>query len=200
MGGVEFWLIHYMNLLKTSHPVEFAALGEKPWLFYEILRQELNSTTNSKSKQKLAPYVDFGDPKQPDFVTSFRFTMGMRNLQSTNGQKEAMVELRTIAKKFPERNITTFNLFWLFGDQYLVILPNTMECSIIAVCTMVVIALLLIPHPVCSIWVALAILSMHIGVIGFMAWWDVNLDAISMITIVMYVFLQSFKKIQSQFI
>jgi hypothetical protein len=40
---------------------------------------------------------------------------------------------------------------------------------------MIVIALLLIPHPMCSVWIALAIGSIDVGVIGFMTLWDVKL-------------------------
>lgn len=40
---------------------------------------------------------------------------------------------------------------------------------------MIVIALLLIPQPMCAVWIALAIASIDIGVIGFMTLWDVKL-------------------------
>lgn len=179
--SVQFWLNNYLTILQGPHHLEFELLEEKPWLFYRILRTELNNTAYSY----LASDVNFGDPSKPDLVTSYRFSIGLKNIQSTNDQKAAMNEMRNVAGKFPERNITTFNLFWLFADQYEMILPNTMQNSLIGVCSMVVIAILLIPQPLCSIWVALAIFSMDSGVIGFMTWWGVNLDAISMITIVM---------------
>ncbi|VDK60469.1 unnamed protein product [Gongylonema pulchrum] len=46
---------------------------------------------------------------------------------------------------------------------------------VIALLVMIVIAMLLIPQPMCSIWVAFAIASIDLGVIGFMTLWDVNL-------------------------
>lgn len=50
---------------------------------------------------------------------------------------------------------------------------------------MIGISLLLIPHPICAIWVTFAILSIDVGVIGFMTLWGLNMDTISMITIIM---------------
>ncbi|KHN74666.1 Patched domain-containing protein 3 [Toxocara canis] len=52
---------------------------------------------------------------------------------------------------------------------------------------MVPVSLLFIPQPLCALVIALNIASIALGVIGFMTWWDVNLDATSMITIAMSV-------------
>lgn len=52
---------------------------------------------------------------------------------------------------------------------------------------MIPISLILIPQPLCALVVALNIASIAFGVIGFMTWWKVNLDATSMITIAMSV-------------
>lgn len=67
---------------------------------------------------------------------------------------------------------------WLFTDQYAIVVPNTVQNIVIAMLVMVVIALLLIPQPMCAMWVALAIASIDVGVIGFMTLWDVNLVSV----------------------
>jgi hypothetical protein len=43
----------------------------------------------------------------------------------------------------------------------------------------------MIPNPVCSLWVAFSIMSIEAGVIGFMTWWNVNLDGIALINLIM---------------
>lgn len=50
---------------------------------------------------------------------------------------------------------------------------------------MMVISFLFIPNFICSFWVAASIVSIETGVIGYMALWDVNLDAISMVNLIM---------------
>jgi len=42
------------------------------------------------------------------------------------------------------------------------------------------VALLLVPHPICAFWVTAAIASIVAGVLGYMTLWDVNVDFISM--------------------
>lgn len=54
-----------------------------------------------------------------------------------------------------------------------------------AAVVMMVISLLFIPSAACAFWVAFSIVSIEIGVIGYMSLWSVNLDTISMINLIM---------------
>lgn len=87
----------------------------------------------------------------------------------------ATMEMRKLAKRYTKYNITTFMPLWLFTDQYALIIPNTVQNIIIAMVVMIIIAFLLIPEPICAIWVTLAIASIDFGVIGYMTLWSVNL-------------------------
>ncbi|CAJ0927310.1 unnamed protein product, partial [Mesorhabditis belari] len=118
-------------------------------------------------------------------VRSFRFLIGIRDIQSTTGQQAATQLMRQIASHWPEYNVTSFMPLWLFTDQYAIVIPNTIQNIWIALLVMIIIAFILIPQPFCALWVAMACASIDFGVIGFMTLWDVNLDAISMITIIM---------------
>lgn len=118
-------------------------------------------------------------------VKSFRFILGMKDLVTTMDQTDATMSFREVAARWPEFNVTTFMPIWMFTDQYIIIIPNTVQNIIIALLVMIVIAVLFIPQPMCSLWVALACASIDFGVIGYMTLWGVNLDAISMITIIM---------------
>ena len=69
--------------------------------------------------------------------------------------------------------------------QFLVVLPTTIQCVAIAAGVMMVVSLIFIPNPVCSLWVAFSIISIEIGVLGFMTFWGINLDSISMINLIM---------------
>ncbi|VDK60533.1 unnamed protein product [Gongylonema pulchrum] len=99
----------------------------------------------------------------------------MKQISKTHQQEDATKLFREVAERYPSYNITTFSPLWLFTDQYAIVVPNTMQNILIALLVMIVIAMLLIPQPMCSIWVAFAIASIDLGVIGFMTLWDVNL-------------------------
>ena len=64
-------------------------------------------------------------------------------------------------------------------------LPTTLQCVTVAAFAMMGISLLLIPNPICSLWVAFSIISIELGVVGLMSFWDVSLDSISMINLIM---------------
>lgn len=51
--------------------------------------------------------------------------------------------------------------------------------------TMMLISFLFIPNVLCSLWVAFSIVSIELGVVGYMALWSVNLDSISMVNLIM---------------
>lgn len=50
---------------------------------------------------------------------------------------------------------------------------------------MMLISFLFIPNVLCSLWVAFSIVSIELGVVGYMALWNVNLDSISMVNLIM---------------
>ena len=54
----------------------------------------------------------------------------------------------------------------------------------VASTAMFIVSLLLIPHPLCSLWVTFAIASVIMSLMGFMAFWNDNFDIIAMINLV----------------
>jgi hypothetical protein len=72
-----------------------------------------------------------------------------------------------------------------FYLQFLEVLPNTVQCVVIAAVVMIGVSVVFIPNPVCSLWVAFSIISIELGVLGYMAFWGVHLDSISMINLIM---------------
>ncbi|ETN70808.1 hypothetical protein NECAME_04821 [Necator americanus] len=177
MEGVQFWMNEMESYYRDNLDMKII-----DGAFYSMLRHWLASKYNNPWAEDLYWGEDtYGNST----VKSFRFLIGMRDLSSTQEQTDATLMFREVADRWPEFNVTTFMPLWLFTDQFAIIVPNTVQNIIIALACMVLIAFLLIPQPMCAFWVALACGSIDFGVVGYMTLWGVNLDAISMITIIM---------------
>ncbi|KAJ8966936.1 hypothetical protein NQ314_003213 [Rhamnusium bicolor] len=61
----------------------------------------------------------------------------------------------------------------------------SIQNMIIGAGIMMIVSFIFIPNILCAFWVALSIISIEAGVVGYMALWSVNLDSISMINLIM---------------
>ncbi|EJW81878.1 hypothetical protein WUBG_07213 [Wuchereria bancrofti] len=114
-----------------------------------------------------------------------RILVQLRYVGASN-QSRAMRILRNIAKS---RTIKTgvYADFFQFAEQYDAMLPSTLSTIAIASFAVIIVSLLLIPKKVTTFSVPLSIITVNVGILGFMTFWNVRLDFISMITIVMSV-------------
>ncbi|XP_076018217.1 patched domain-containing protein 3 [Genypterus blacodes] len=114
-------------------------------------------------------------------IMASRFFIQTLNNVST---KDMLLGLRKTADEC-SIPLLVYHPAFIYFDQYTVIAARTIETMILATGAMLVVSLLLIPNPICSLWVAFAIASVIVGVTGFMVMWDVSLDSISMINLIM---------------
>ena len=110
-------------------------------------------------------------------IIGSRFYVQSRWFQKT---EDMMLEARRLAETFTDPKITVFHQTFVYFDQPVAVLSNTMQNIGIAVACMFVVSILFVPHPLCALWVTLATASIEAGVLGYMTLWDVNVDFISM--------------------
>ena len=92
--------------------------------------------------------------------------------------------MREIASSAPFP-VFTYHALYPFMDQFSSVLSNTTQCIAILLAIMAFITILLIPNRMSVIGVIFTVLSTQIGIVGFMSLWNINLDVISMIVIIM---------------
>ncbi|KAI8490088.1 Patched domain-containing protein 3 [Branchiostoma belcheri] len=126
--------------------------------------------------------LHFGE-NNSDILAS-RFFVQTKQIDDTLKEKHMMLAMRGVAKNAPVRTMVYHPAF-VYYDQYTAILPNTLQNLGIATVAMLVVSLILMPHPIHALWVTLAIASICLGVVGFMTLWGTNLDNISMISLIM---------------
>ncbi|XP_073488832.1 patched domain-containing protein 3-like [Aquarana catesbeiana] len=120
---------------------------------------------------------------QAGAIKASRFFIQTMNVTSAIDEKNMLNQVRDTAKSC-EVPVLVYHPAFIYFDQYAVIIKNTIQNIAVAAIVMFVISLLLIPNPLCSLWVTFTIASIIVGVTGFMALWDVKLDSISMINLV----------------
>ncbi|KAK6029652.1 patched family protein [Ostertagia ostertagi] len=124
---------------------------------------------------------------EEDFYTlkAFRFQLGLRNYQTPTDHTNSCKLMREIASRYPDFNVTTFHEYYPFADQYLELKPSLVQNFTFGLLAMFAVTVIMIPDARAALAVVLCIASVNIGVLGFMTFWGVNLDSVSMITLIM---------------
>jgi hypothetical protein len=71
--------------------------------------------------------------------------------------------LRSVAAKYSDLKVVTYQQSRAIADQLNVLLPSTMQNDALAMLCMVVISLLFIPNPICSFWIFCAMVTIDLG-------------------------------------
>ncbi|XP_076684243.1 patched domain-containing protein isoform X2 [Andrena cerasifolii] len=119
-----------------------------------------------------------------EHVVASRFLIQAVNVSGTNQEKDMVKELRRICVESP-LNASVFHPYFVFFDQFELVKPTSIQCMVFGALIMMLISFIFIPNVLCCLWVAFCIISIELGVAGYMALWDVNLDSISMINLIM---------------
>lgn len=171
----ESWLHSFLAFMRlTSQPVP----TDMP-TFIQVLRTQF-LTQPSFDKFRLDVVFNFNYTA----ITSSRFILQATGAPTTLEERELMLETRRLAKE-SKYNMTVYAPLFIFIDQYTVIVSGTLQNMGIAVASMLVVAVILLPSLISAVWVTLSVVSICAGVIGFMVLWDVSLDSISMINLLM---------------
>ena len=84
-------------------------------------------------------------------------------------EQDMVSKLRDICDRHSTPNdisVTVFHPWFIYIDQYLAIMPQTLQTIFVTTAVMVVISLLLFQNIVCALVVFFSIVSIEIGVIG----------------------------------
>lgn len=180
--SVMFWLYEFQRFLVSLNGTRTPLMSERD--FYNSLRHFFELSAYSRFRYDILWQDNPLDPSVHR-IAAYRFYIGIRDFTNSVKQTRVVQSLRAVADQYSKYNVTTFNPLWLFVDQYQEILPNVVQEVVAGISVMVLIALVMIPHPCCSFWVAVTIASIDLGVVGLMTIWGINLDTVSMITIIM---------------
>ncbi|XP_066530217.1 patched domain-containing protein 3-like [Hoplias malabaricus] len=160
------------------------------WLDYYLENVHLNLSNKATFMRSLKPFLvasGFSEDVNVNYtvekIYASRLFVQTVHIRTAVDEKKMLNAFRLTAEECSVP-LLVYHPAFIYFDQYTVIINNTIQNVLVATLVMLCISLLLIPNPLCSLWVTFAIVSVIVGVAGFMAMWGVNLDSISMINLV----------------
>lgn len=122
----------------------------------------------------------------PNQIEASRFFVMSNNIKDSYTQGKLMLQMREIASNsvIP---CFAYSPSFIFFEQYVAVLPSTLQTVGIAVAAVFVVACVLMPNPFLIICIAMSLASIITGVLGFMHFWGLSLSSITMIHVIMSV-------------
>eukprot|EP00118_Oscarella_pearsei_P028254 m.1769 g.1769 ORF g.1769 m.1769 type:complete len:961 (+) comp7813_c0_seq1:191-3073(+) len=157
----------------------------------DVLYQRLSSTGSSTeaisnlwllslAASEVALDITISEDKQ--WIEASRFIVPTHFLKTIEDERDMMLDYRGIAD---DSNLTAYHLLFPIYDSYLRVLPNTLQNIGIGILVMSVVALLMIPNPFAGLLIVANIISIDVGVVGFMALWGFTLNSVTTSSIIM---------------
>ncbi|XP_071959524.1 patched domain-containing protein 3-like [Antedon mediterranea] len=164
------------------HPHRFTTFWLKDYLAYlnnpqAIAKQDFmrNLSRFLADPRYLQYNLDIVFNERNDGILASRAYVLSKDIDTSSREQDLARTSRDLAEQ-STLPMHVFNPEFIYYDQYFFILPNTIKNMIYAAIAMLFISLLLIPRPLVSLWVVLTIISIELGVLGFMTAWNINLD------------------------
>ncbi|KAK0412604.1 hypothetical protein QR680_006307 [Steinernema hermaphroditum] len=185
-NATMIWLNAYETKLQSDLDDFNITLPKTSTEWYERCREWLITAGGRRLWEKDMVWgKNRSDPSDYNHLYAFRFQVGLRNYKTPTDHTNSCKLMRRIATNFHEFNVTTFHEYYPFADQYLELKPALFRNCAIAVVCMLAVSLVMIPHYGAAFAIVAAIISIDLGVLGFMTLWGVRLESVSMITIIM---------------
>ena len=142
-------------------------------LFYE----------NSSSQYRLD--IAYNDERTR--IVASRFLIQGQNVHSSSDEERMVVEFRNIAKQFSgdKFQATVFNSYFPYIDQYLTIFSQSLQCILFTGVIVITVSIVLLPDIISSVCAVLSIVSTLTGCLGFMTIWNIVLDGVTLINLIM---------------
>lgn len=184
-GGffTEYWFKYYT--LVTKHPVlkySFSAynISDKQ----DFIDGLHNVFLKFPHFQNLKNDILFNE-NYTEIVAS-RFILTLHNCNDRDKEKELYRHVKNVISQ-SDLPILTHCLYFIFNEQMFVVKAISIQTVCVAALVMMIVFFIFIPDFTCALCVAITIVGVEVEAIGYMSLWGVNLDVLSMISLVMCV-------------
>ncbi|CAG9540908.1 unnamed protein product [Cercopithifilaria johnstoni] len=178
-ASTHLWFIPYLSYVGIQ---EHGDINFKYKYLPEFMKLREYHSWNS--------FVNFGLPEdcqneKPACLQKFFFSTGFRNAVQWSERLQLLQEWRNIAARYSKFNVSVHEPFSMYADQLLTIVPVTKSTVIFAFIIMALVLTTFTPSITTIVSSTLSIISINLGVLGSLTYWNIDLDPISMATILM---------------
>ena len=119
-------------------------------------------------------------------ITVSRLHILTSSITSSGDQADMMVRIHDIVGSSP-LNVFAYAPAFVFFEQYVQIVPQTIQTLGICVGIVFLVTAIFMPLPLVILLVTMTVVMIMVGVIGFMHFWELTLSSVTMIHIIMCV-------------
>ena len=146
--------------------------------FHHNLKQFVNATGIFKD--------DIIFSKDEKSITASRMYLFTRNIRTSGLQAQLLLDIREIvdASGLP---CTVYSPPFMFFERYATMIPSTMQTVGVAISAMFLVTCFFMPHPMIIILVTFSMISILLGVFGFLKFWGLDISVVTMIELIVSV-------------
>lgn len=212
--GSSSWFLTYLSYLRETRSPGPMPTGQE---FYTILRDEFLVMPQFKpfaEDIKFAQEFEFEDAyyASRNFVNNVTvFGYHVAGARLTSVQMKAydparapwnMVKAREIVDSYfskvspfvvnPDSSLGghfyafAYEVF-IYNEADIVVVESTLQSLGIAIACVVIATLILIPYPLVALYMIVTIVTIDLGIVGFMSYWDLSLNTVTMVNLIMSV-------------
>jgi Niemann-Pick C1 protein len=194
-GSIQFWLDDFSKWAATKecsgHSISTRTIP--PEHFYQWLTEFLNQDTCCKVYGQITPMCGFKFRQDIKFDANHTSIRSSRMLVQTTTLRSQADFINSMKAAFftsnivqtPEFEYYPYSIYYIYFAQYMY-LPEVAALNImIALGAVVVVTLLILASPISSVYILLVLLMIDIDLMGIMAVWDIYVNAVSVVNLVM---------------
>uniref|UniRef100_A0A7E4VIC3 SSD domain-containing protein n=1 Tax=Panagrellus redivivus TaxID=6233 RepID=A0A7E4VIC3_PANRE len=174
-NSTSVWLREFNNYRQY-----FAAEDDQ---FYDTLQSFLKISFN----KQWGSFMKWEDnPNRPgkQYVNKFFFTTAFK-IKDWNARTALLLQWRNITSRYPQFQALVFDENNFFSDQMLELKSTTLSSLGTAIIAMIIVCVLFIANSQIVFWVVFILVSMDIGVAGYLSLWGADLDPTTVVNILM---------------
>uniref|UniRef100_A0A0R3RG29 SSD domain-containing protein n=1 Tax=Elaeophora elaphi TaxID=1147741 RepID=A0A0R3RG29_9BILA len=176
-NSTQYWLREYLNYRQF-----FESNDED---FYDILESFLNTSFNSHWNAYLSwtqNPIKFQPGKR--YVNRFFFTTAFK-IKDWKVRTALLLQWRNITSHYAKYEALVFDENNFYSDQMMELQSTTLSSLGTAILAMIIVCILFIADYTIVFWVVFAMISMDIGIAGYLSLWGADLDPTTVVNILM---------------